>query len=93
MIRLSLEIQSSDCVEAMAQRTLRQGLDSYCSFALIPLSQAIPVAGSWSHDAGVQQVLQSALLKYKSMVEADVNTIRAAHESLMEADAAAAASM
>lgn len=90
MIGLGSTIQTNDYVVNMAKTTIKKGLDAYCSFALVPLSSALPGNCSYEHDARLSSAAKSALATFQSMIESDASAISSLHESLVDADVSAA---
>lgn len=86
-------IQVSELGVATVESSLRGGVGDYCSFDLVSLHGAIPVAGSARHDGQLRGLMRGALSSYESMISSDVFAAKGAHDALAKTDALVAANL
>lgn len=80
---------SDDALQAVAS-LLGQGVDDYCSFGLLSLYGAAPVAGSAEHDGPLQALMRDALGTFAGVMRANSSVVQGMGQAFAAADAAAA---
>lgn len=83
------ELRSDLESAGFAAQSYAQGLDTYCSFSLKPISVTAPVSGSTVHD-NLGSEISSALEQWSVLVESDSQAILTIANELDEADASLA---